>query len=98
MISHVLSAGMRHSVALLQKSTLASRGAFLVTGGGSGLGEAVARRLRSDGFNVVICDMKDSSSLASGERASPAPFCTANASRQRLAPPLLTATLLKVRH
>merc|ERR1711991_1255943 len=33
-------------------------------------GEAVARRLRSDGFNVVICDMKDSSSLASEIGAS----------------------------
>merc|ERR1711991_1255840 len=33
-------------------------------------GEAVARRLRSDGFKVVICDMKDSSSLASEIGAS----------------------------
>ena len=61
---------MRLSLALYSSSP-ASRGAFLVTGGGSGLGEAVSRRLRKDGFDVVICDLnKDSSALASEIGAS----------------------------
>lgn len=45
-------------------SSSANNGAILVTGGGSGLGEGVVRRLRSDGLNVVILDLKPSSSLA----------------------------------
>lgn len=36
----------------------ANRGGVIVTGGGSGLGEAVARRLRADGLNVMIADLK----------------------------------------
>ncbi len=37
------------------------RGAVLITGGGSGLGEAVARRLRSDGLSVMIADLNPAS-------------------------------------
>jgi len=42
-------------------SRSASTGAFLVTGGASGLGEASARRLREDGHNVVILDLQEES-------------------------------------
>jgi NAD(P)-dependent dehydrogenase (short-subunit alcohol dehydrogenase family) len=49
----------------LLSSAVPKSGAFLVTGGGSGLGEAVARQLVADGYGVVICDLKDSSQLAS---------------------------------
>lgn len=51
---------MRASFSLLSSA----RGGVIVTGGGSGLGEAVARRLRLDGLNVMIADLKDSSKLA----------------------------------
>jgi nucleoside-diphosphate-sugar epimerase len=47
---------MRRSVALL--AAMSGRGGVIVTGGGSGLGEAVARRLRQDGLNVIIADLK----------------------------------------
>ncbi len=38
------------------------RGGVLVTGGGSGLGEAVARKLRSEGLSVMIADLNPTSS------------------------------------
>jgi NAD(P)-dependent dehydrogenase (short-subunit alcohol dehydrogenase family) len=36
---------------------LGRRGGVIVTGGGSGLGEAVARRLRAEGMPVLIADL-----------------------------------------
>lgn len=45
----------------LRANSVADKGAFLVSGGGSGLGAAVAQRLRSDGYGVVVCDVKEES-------------------------------------
>merc|ERR1711991_348926 len=39
-------------------STDKKAGAFLVTGGGSGLGEAAARSLSKE-YNVIVCDLKE---------------------------------------
>ena len=58
---------------------ITDRTVALVTGGGSGLGEATARRLHADGASVVIVDLPSSSGEAvAAELGERARFCAAD--------------------
>ena len=57
-------------------------GAALVTGGTGGIGSAIVRRLRADGYDVVFCG-RDAGRAAALERETGALFCARRRHRSR---------------